>query len=280
MWGAVPMDDRRYARVIRQVSDLINIDLERYEPRAMRQRLEAYFSLVEGRTAEDYLDSIRSDAVSLEALRSFITVSASTFFRDPELFEVLATQILPNLVRGKNRFTAWSAGCSSGAEPYSVAIVLEGVCPGLDYRILGTDVDGIMLARARGRGSYSPAELTNVSQQRLNQYFLPENGGYRVRPELRRRVTFRLHDLLRDEFEGGFDLILCRNVAIYLSEQAKNELVPRLVDALRPGGVLFVGATELIASAGAAGLEQIRGPFYRRTGAHRNGRAAMSFEAE
>ena len=273
------MDDRQYARVIRQLSDLINIDLERYEPGPMRQRLEGYFSLVDERTAEDHLDSIRSDAASREALRSFITVSASAFFRDPEQFEVLATQVLPSLVRGKSRFTAWSAGCSSGAEPYSMAMVLEGVCPGLDYRVLGTDVDRMMLARARARGPYAPAELTNVSRERLTRHFSRENGNYRVRPELRRRVTFRLHDLLRDEFEGSFDLILCRNVTIYLSEEARNELVPEFVDALCPGGVLFVGATEPVANAAAAGLEQIRGPFYRRTDAHRNPRAAMSFEA-
>ena len=273
------MDDRQYARVIRQVSDLIDIDLERYEPGPMRQRLEGYFSLADGRTAEDYLDSIRSDPASREALRSFIVVSASAFFRDPKQFEVLATQVLPGLVRGKSRFTAWSAGCSSGAEPYSVAMVLEDARPGLDYRILGTDVDRMMLARARARGPYSPAELTNVSQQRLTRHFSQENGDYRVRPRLQRRVTFRLHDLLRDEFEGGFDLILCRNVTIYLSEEARNELAPRLVGALCPGGVLFVGATEPIASAGAAGLEQIRGPFYRRADAHRNPRAVMSFEA-
>ena len=128
------------------------------------------------------------------------------------------TQVLPSLVRGNRRFTAWSAGCSSGAKPYSVAIVLEDARPGLDYRVLGTDVDRIMLARARARGSYSPAELTNVTRDRLTRHFSRENGNYRVRPELRRRVTFRLHDLLRDEFESGFDLILCRNVTIYLSE--------------------------------------------------------------
>ena len=206
-------------------------------------------------------------------------VTASSFFRDPEQFEVLATQVLPSAIRGKSRFTAWSAGCSSGAEPYSVAMVLEDVRPGLDYRILGTDVDRRMLARARARGEYSPAELRNVSPERLTRHFSQENGNYRVRPELHRRVTFRLHDLLRDEFEGGFNLILCRNVTIYLTEEAKNELVSRLADALCPGGVLFVGVSEPIAAAGAAGLEQIRGPFYRRTDAHRNRRATMGFEA-
>ncbi len=279
MVGGESMDDRQYARVIRQLSDLINIDLKRYEPRPMRQRLEGYFSLVDERTAEDHLDSIRSDAASREALRSFITVGASAFFRDPKQFEVLATQVLPSLVRGNKRFTAWSAGCSSGAEPYSVAMMLEDAHPDLDYRVLGTDVDRTMLARARARGSYSPAELTNVSRDRLTRHFSRENGNYRVRPELRRRVTFRLHDLLRDEFEGSFDLILCRNVTIYLSEEARNELVPELADTLSLGGVLFVGATEPVANAAAAGLEQIRGPFYRRTDAHRNPRAVMSFKA-
>jgi len=261
------MDDRQYARVTRRVRDLTGVDLERYDPGPMRQRLAGYFSLINAGDVEGYLDSIENDPDAREALRCFITVSASEFFRDPQMFEALEKQVLPELVRSKPGLTAWSAGCSSGAEAYSVAMVLEDVAPGVDNRVLGTDVDVQMLARARAGGPYAPAELANVSQRRLLKHFSPENACYRARPELRDTVSFRMHDLLQNEFEEGFDLILCRNVAIYLSVEARGQLMARFARALQEDGVLFVGATEAIVYAEALGLKHMHGPFYRRASA-------------
>ncbi|MBM3957809.1 MAG: chemotaxis protein CheR, partial [Gemmatimonadetes bacterium] len=238
------MDDRRFARV--------------------RRRLEGYLSLSGERNPEQHLDSIAGDPEARRALRGFATTGASEFFRDPGQFQTLAAEILPALTEATGRFEAWSAGCSCGAEPYSLAMALEDLRSRPDYRVLGTDIDEASVARARAGGPYAPHELTNVDQERLLRYFLEEKGAYRVRPELRRRIALRVHDLLRDEFEIGFDLILCRNVAVYLSSTAKNGLIERLAAALRPGGVLFLGASETVPFPAEKGLEHIHGPFYRR----------------
>jgi chemotaxis protein methyltransferase CheR len=158
----------------------------------------------------------------------------------------------------------WSAGCSYGAEAYSLAIIFHELPSGaLKSPILATDIDTEILQRAR-EGVFTDADLKNVSGARKRRHFAPVAGGWRVGDHLRPSVEFRRHDLIADAFERGFDLILCRNVVIYFTDEAKAELYRRLWTSLTPGGVLFIGGTEHIIDSRQIGFEPISSFFYRK----------------
>jgi chemotaxis protein methyltransferase CheR len=156
----------------------------------------------------------------------------------------------------------WSAACSIGAEPYSLAMLLLERCPP-GSTVWATDIDTTVLAKAR-RGIYRESELRGVSAERRRRYFEEVADGYAVKPELKAIVRFQVHDLLRDRFPAPWDLIVCRNVVIYFTEEARRNLYRRFATVLRPGGVLFVGATETILYAGEVGLRPLSPSFYRK----------------
>jgi chemotaxis protein methyltransferase CheR len=196
----------------------------------------------------------------LAELRRSLTVPVSEFFRTPEQFERLRRDILPRLLQERPELRIWSAGCSYGAEPYSVALLLEELTPGARHYILATDVDEQALARARAADSFSERDLRHVPSQMRAKYV----AQGQLLPEIRTRVTFRAHDLRSEPSEGEFDLIVCRNVMIYLAEAAKRQLYGALYHALRTGGYLFVGDAEVLNQLPEAGFVREKVGFYRK----------------
>lgn len=200
----------------------------------------------------------------VEKLKDFLTINVSEFFRDPKYFHLLTTDILPEMLKQRTRLTIWSAGCSNGAEPYSVAMILDQLSPLSHHRILATDIDQKCLEKAKNGGPYYPNEVKNVPPHFLGKYLVETEDGYRVTEKIRWSVIFKQHDLLQDAVDEKFDLILCRNVLIYFTEQAKNSTYQKLHQALRENGMLFVGAAEIILNPAAMGFE-LRAPlFYRK----------------
>lgn len=216
-----------------------------------------------------YARLLERDPHRLQEFKDFITINVSEFFRNPEKYRELNELVIPTLLRSSPRLRVWSAGCSNGAEPYSVAIILEELTPGQRHYILATDLDATILARAR-EGLYTERDIQNVVKSRRLKYFQQVNGGFQIIPAVRERVEFRQHDLLRDPFPDHFDLILCRNVVIYFTERAKEELYLKFHRALKPGGVLFVGGTECIIKARDLGFDPFSPFFYRKTLPSRN----------
>jgi len=207
---------------------------------------------------------VESDRTMLEDLRSYLTIKVSEFFRDPLPFEQLKTEILPQLLMDRTRLSIWSTGCSVGGEPYSIAIILDKLTPYAKHRIVATDIDVISLQKARAGGPYRSNEVRNVPTQLLREYFDVFDDSYHVKEKIRQKVDFKKHDLLRDPYEGGFDLIVCRNVTIYFTEEAKVRLNQQFCQSLSPGGILFVGGTEAIARARELGLTTLGHCFYRK----------------
>jgi chemotaxis protein methyltransferase CheR len=246
----------------RKVRDVLGIDLDLYRPEQMRRRLAYLRDRHAGETFFTLGRRLERDAEFALAVRNYVTINTSEFFRNREHFARLETDILRRMAGRPLRI--WSAGCSIGAEAYSVAILtLEA---GLDASIWATDIDPEALERAQA-GVYRGSELGEVSAERLARHFEPVEGDrHAVKAEVRRRVRVQRHDLLRDPFPPGWDLILCRNVVIYFTEAAQAALYRRFCAALRPGGVLFVGGTESIAGASALGLVMVA-PFFYQKGA-------------
>jgi chemotaxis protein methyltransferase CheR len=159
----------------------------------------------------------------------------------------------------------WSAGCSLGYEPFTIAMLAREIAPHTPVYILATDLDDTILSRAK-KATYTEPQMAGVSPSRRARFFRKVDTGWQANPELQALITWRRHDLHRDPYEHPFDIICCRNVVIYFTELAKLDLYRRFSDALRPGGVLFLGATESIPSARVVGLEPAGLTFYKRPG--------------
>ncbi len=258
------MRDLEYSYLKTRIKHLTGIDLDNYRERQMRRRLTSFISRTSAPGVVAYCRMVEGDRTMLEDLRSFLTIKVSEFFRDPLPFEQLRTEILPQLLMDRTRLNVWSTGCSVGGEPYSIAIILDKLTPYSKHRVLATDIDEISLERARVGGPYRSNEVRSVPTQLLREYFEVCEDCYRVNDKIRRKVEFKKHDLLREPFEVGFDLIVCRNVAIYFTEEAKMRLNQQFCQSLSPGGILFVGGTEAIARARELGLTTLGHCFYRK----------------
>ena len=256
------MRDLEYTYLKARIKRLTGIDLGSYREQQMRRRLSAFVSRTSAPNVFAYCRMIEHDSVLINDLRSFLTIKVSEFFRDLLQFEQLKTTVLPRLLAENPCLNIWSTGCSIGGEPYSLAIILNELYPYRNHRILATDIDDTSLMRARAGGPYRSAEIKNVPEQLLQACFSNREGSYWVSDKIRRRVEFRKHDLLCDPFEEGFDLIACRNVAIYFTDEARLNLNCRFHRSLRDGGILFVGGTETIMNARTIGFTTLDHCFY------------------
>ncbi len=245
-----------------QVKRKTGLDLQQYKRPQMERRLRSMADRVGAHNLEEYWAVLERDAQQFAYFIDRITINVSELFRNPEKFEELRRVILPQLRQLSSSLKVWSAGCSYGAEPYSLAILLEEMRP-LSYQILATDVDESILSKAK-EGIFTAEDMRNVSPEWKQRYFVQQGNRYQVKPELKRNITFRKHNLLADPFDTGFHLILCRNVVIYFTEEAKDRLYMRFFQSLVPGGVLFVGSTERIFNYREIGYEMPLSFFYRK----------------
>ena len=227
-----------------------------------------------GLTAAEYRLRVEADPAELSLLDSFCRVTISRFYRDRRVFEHLRGELLPELIeKGRGRcgtvLRCWSAGCASGEEPYSLALVLRlGLAPrypGLRFEIVATDVDEVLLERAR-RACYPRAALRDLPVEWQEVAFVASDGERRLRPELREGVELRCEDLRQSMPDGSFELLLCRNLAFtYFDVPLQQAVLGRLVGRLAPGGALLIGAHEQL-PPGPAGLERAGAlPIFRRT---------------
>ena len=201
-----------------------------------------------------YQDLLETDTDEFRELFNTILINVTGFLRDTESWTFLQREVLPDLVTaraGSDEIRVWSAGCSSGEEAYSLAILFAEVL-GIDecirrLKIYGTDVDEEALREARA-GVYSAKSLDSLSAQLREQYFEESGGRYAFRPDLRRRVIFGRHDITRDAPISRLDLLVCRNTLMYFNAEAQSQIVERFHFALRPGGHLFLGKAEMLLS--------------------------------
>jgi chemotaxis protein methyltransferase CheR len=259
------LNDSDYTQLTKTLLKHTKIDLANYKAQQMRRRLDGLIDSMGHKSVRDFCDTLSRNPDVLARVRTFLTINVSEFYRDSSQFGVLKARILPELLGPKGkRLSIWSAGCSHGAEAYSLAMILDELTPNVRHRIVGTDIDQRILERASRGGPFSTAEVKNVDRGLLNKYLEPVDKGYVANKFLRDRVTFRRQDLLKDRFDTGFDLILCRNVVIYFTDEAKQRLNHKFYDALKPGGILFIGGTEALLDADQYGFSRMYPAFYRK----------------
>lgn len=259
------IEAREYTFIKRKVLNLTGVDLNCYKTPQVQRRLKTYLVRSGQVNWHKFFQAVQNDPMAVSKLKDYLTINVSSFFRDSEKFDYLRGAILPELTRGHHRLRVWSAGCSHGHEPYSLTILLaEATGFYRKHEILATDIDRSALDRTQAGGPYTADEVSKVDPALLNRYFRATDSGYYLIESLRRRLTVRYQNLLSDPFEREFDLIVCRNVVIYFTAEVKDRLYKCFYKALRPGGILFVGGTEVVSKASEIGFETAGISFYRR----------------
>jgi len=248
---------------VKKVKESMNLDLSGYKPERMKRRIEMLVRKYNCKSYKEYYDLIMKDAKKKDEFLDKLTINVTEFFRNPEKWMELRDKFLPELLKESgSRFKAWSAGCSSGEEPYTIAIILEELKAPPSVKVLATDIDIGVLTKAQ-IGEYEERSMVSTPPEYIQKYFIVRDGKYIVKPNVKARVQFKRHNLLQDPFDKGFDLIICRNVVIYFEMEAKEELYKKFSESLRPGGLLFVGNTERIFNYRNIGLE-VASPFIYR----------------
>jgi chemotaxis protein methyltransferase CheR len=260
--SAVAGDD--YLSFCEGLRQLSGIDLTQYKRPQMERRLRTFFERRGCRKLTDSLPRLRQDKAELEALLDRMTINVSQLWRNPEHWKLLETKILPELGE-KGRVTAWSAGCSYGAEAYTLGAICKQTLPKATIRIVGTDIDKRMVERAKA-GLFSADDARSAPAKEMERWFERVPEGWQAREELRSLMRFEMGDLLRlTPKRGHYDLILCRNTFIYFAEPIRDELHARLATALRPGGYLMVGATERVSDPKSLDLVSAHPFIFRKT---------------
>lgn len=234
-----------YEQFIEKVKRKTRIDLSLYKEAQMKRRLTSLYEKRGYRNFTEYFEAIDRDSALLDEFLDRMTINVSEFYRNAQRWKVLQDKIFPQLLEKNKRLKIWSAACSTGEEPYSLAMVLSNHIPLRDISIQATDLDKGVIEQAKV-GLYGARSIKEVPKDIVDRYFIKEGTHYQVVDEIKRTVTFRQHNLLEDRYEPNHDLIVCRNVMIYFTEEAKDQIYHNFSKALKIGGILFVGSTEQI----------------------------------
>lgn len=257
----VKVMEMEYELFIKKIGNFIGLDLKNYKRHQLERRIK---SLMRAQGIESYAEYylfLKKDDLQLKKLLDHLTINVSEFYRNPTQWRVLEEKIFPELLKKNYHLTIWSAGCATGEEPYTIALILKE--KRISSKIYATDIDKAALNKAK-EGFYNSRAVVNVPANQLDKYFVKEEDGYRIKREIKNLVTFQCQDMLSNPFKKKFDLILCRNVVIYFTEEAKDNLYKNFYNALVTGGVLFTGSTEQIFQASALGLEAVASFFYKK----------------
>lgn len=242
------------AAIIELLRTRTDHDFTLYKRGTLERRIERRRAMaaVETHNMAGYIEVLANDPVELELLAKDILINVTQFFRDPKVFDLLAKTVVPELVRlhapGQD-IRIWIAGCSTGEETYSLAMLfLEEIATsrrGIKLRVFASDADPDALAKAR-EGLYPESIEADVSPIRLANFFLKEGSDYRVLPDLRSMMVFTAHDVLVDPPFSRLDMVSCRNLLIYLNPEAQTKVVSLFHFALRDGGILLLGSAETV----------------------------------
>ncbi|MFL5963045.1 MAG: CheR family methyltransferase [Gaiellaceae bacterium] len=247
------------------VHTLTKIDLLQYKRGQMERRIRTLAERRGVTTLLPYLTVLRRDPALLDEFLDRVTINVSQLWRNPEQWEALAAVVLPDLAR-TGTIRVWSAGCSYGAEAFTVAALCKEFAPRAKTSIHGTDIDARMIVRAR-EGRFNTDDARSAPASALQRWFEPDERGWIAKPELKELATFETGDLLRMSLpRAHYDLVLCRNTVIYFTEEVRDELHARIAASIRPGGWFVVGATERVAKPQELGFELLRPFTYRKAG--------------
>lgn len=248
-----------YAWLLRE----LNLELSGYKQKQLQRRITTIMKKSGATDLKNYAQAIKTDEQIKYAFLDYITINVTEFYRNPDIFGEFEELLVNQIAKKFNRLKIWSAACSTGAEAYSVAMILKKNNLLTKSAIRGTDLDSGILEKAR-EGKYSEMEVKNVPEKEMVQYFTQDGRFYYISDEIKRLVSFKQHDLILDRYEKGHQVIICRNVTIYFDEEVKDLIYKKFSDALVVGGLFFIGATETIHNPDDYGFRKIGSFIYEK----------------
>lgn len=247
----------------KKISSLIGLNLFNYKNTQMERRIVSLMNKNNITKLDEYYKLLSSNKEKLEEFTNMLTINVTEFFRNNDKFDKLEQKFIPELIKKYGSLNIWSAGCSCGAEIYSIAMILDRLKVIDKSTLVASDFDTNIINRAK-KGCYTKFEL-GVVKPEYKKYFkqLDENGDkFQIDPMLTSKVKFERRDLLNGSFEKNFHLILCRNVVIYFTDEAKDKLYSDFHNSLTDGGILFIGSTERINNYKQIGFNLAASFFY------------------
>ncbi len=226
------------------IRTLIGLDLNSYKQKQLQRRIDQFMERQKTSDYNGFYNRLKKDDALLNRFRDHITINTSEFFRDIKVYETLKNKVIPDIATKKNALKIWSAGCSIGAEAYSLAILMEEAKIAR-FRIDATDFDKRILLTAK-EGKYSANLLKNLPPALVKKYFDLQDDKYTIKNQVKKNVHFREHNLLKDIYPKDYDLILCRNVFIYFKKETQDELLANFSKSLKEEGYFILGASEFI----------------------------------
>lgn len=254
-----------YGYFKREVLALTGIDLNSYQEKQMKRRIDFLISKNKIDGYDKYAAALRTDHNKLEEFVNYITINVSEFYRDVPQWKVLEEKAVPELISrfGRN-LKIWSAACSTGDEPYSLVMALSRHLPLGNIKIYATDLDRQVIAKAK-EGIYPEKSILFLPADLKRKYFRQVGEDeFRIANEIKACVEFREHNLLKDAYPTGCHLIVCRNVLIYFTEEAKDRVFRNFYRVLASGGILFIGTSEQIMNHREIGYLRKNAFFYQK----------------
>jgi len=245
-------DEKEFSDLKSIIKRKIGFNCEDYKQPHLKRRLAVRLRATESKSYRDYAQMLSKNEDEINKLKETLTVNVTELFRNPETFESVRHNVLPELIKQKgiNKvIKIWSAGCSNGEEPYSIAIMLNEFLghsiKRYNISIQATDIDDDSIAKAE-MAIFQPKQLEKIGQERINRFFVKKDNNYQVIDEVKRLVKVKRHDLISGPKFSGFDIIFCRNVTIYFEQSLQEILYMNFYNALNDGGYFVMGKTETL----------------------------------
>ncbi len=243
-----------------KVLDIIDLDLNSYKEQQMHRRILQWISRYNLENFSGLITKLKDEPEHRQKFIDYLTINTSHFFRDQVVFSHIESSLLPKIAGSTTRI--WSAGCSIGAEVYSIVMLLLDYGHRFKY-ILASDIDEDSLLKAH-IGVYHDNQVNQIPQKLLDKYFVKRDENYILKDVVKKHVKFKKHNLLTDPYESNFDLILCRNVFIYFTPEIQHNLINRFVKSLKPKGYFIVGSAEHIINPDQYGLDRVSYCVYQK----------------
>ena len=253
-----------YEEFKEDVYKLTKIDLSSYKEKQMRRRIDSLVTKHKCKAYTDYVKLLKDDTSVFDEFVNFLTINVSEFYRNTDQWELMDKEYIPELIKkyGKN-LKIWSAACSTGDEPYSLVMALSRHIDLRNIKILATDIDKQVIATAKV-GLYSEKSVAGVPDDLKKKWFTKVGSSYQISEEIKKCVEFKEGNLLRDSYPTGCNMIVCRNVVIYFTEEAKHDIYKKFAASLTTGGLLFIGSTEQVMDYKDLGYKRRSSFFYEK----------------
>lgn len=254
----------KYEDFKKEVLKLTKINLDFYKEKQMRRRIDTIAKKNGCDNYEDYAKLLKTDKSCFEAFVNFLTINVSEFYRNPDQWKLMDENVIPKLIKDHGKsIKIWSAACSTGDEPYSLVMAFSKHIPLSNIHVTATDIDKQVIAHAQV-GLYNEKSIVAVPDDLKKKYFTKVGNSYQIADEIKKCVTFKEHNLLTDTYPKDFDLILCRNVVIYFTDEAKDMIYRNFYDSLKKNGVLFIGSTEQITNYKDIGFTRMSSFYFEK----------------